>query len=120
MDRMSRLLAALRVVLVAVSVCLLGAASRTEHRTDPSTSVLEAGSAHADSSGAPDPSPAVAEERDEDPRGGAEDDAADGPHGGVAWLPAPVSGIHMIRGPPPGPRGVTWRPRSSRGPPVQV
>jgi hypothetical protein len=120
MDRMSRLLAALRVVLVAVSVCLLGAASRTEHCPDPSQSELHAGHAQADDFDFPEPSPVVAEERDEDPRGGTEDDAADGPHSGLTWLPAPATGIHMIRGPPAGPRGVTWRPRSSRGPPVQV
>ncbi|HEY0132600.1 MAG TPA: hypothetical protein VGB85_00935 [Nannocystis sp.] len=120
MDRLSHLLATLRVVLVAVSVCLLGAASRTEHCIDRSTSELQTGHAQADDFDFPEPSPVVAQERDEDPRGGTEDDAAHGSHGGLAWLTALATGIHMIRGPPPAPRGVTWRPRSSRGPPAQV
>lgn len=120
MDRMSRLLAALRIVLVALSVCFLGATSRTEHCSDPTTCELEARTAQADDFDLPDPSPAVAEERDEDPRGGSEDDVGHRHHTGLTWLPVCATAVHMIRGPPTGSRDITWRPRSSRGPPTQV
>ena len=118
MERMSRLFAALRVVLVAMSLCLLGVAQRAEARSDPATTSCQP--AHIDGFDDPAPSPAVTEERDEDPRGGGEDDLAHGTRAPIAFLPVAGPGAHLIRGPPPGPRGVTWRPRSSRGPPAQV
>ncbi len=118
MDWMSRLFAALRVVLVAMSLCLLGVASRAEARPESTTTDCQPD--HADGFDYPAPSPVVAEERDEDPRGGAEDDLAHGTRAAVAWSPVAASTCHPIRGPPADLRDVTWRPRSSRGPPAQV
>lgn len=119
LGRMARLLAALRVVLVAVSLCLLGVASRAEVRPTP-VSATDSQQAHADNVDYPAPSPAIAEERDEEPREGAENDVAHSARAAVTFVPVAGTGSHLIRGPPAGPRGVPWRPRSSRGPPAQV
>ena len=51
---------------------------------------------------------------------GSEDDVGHRHHTGLTWLPVCATAVHMIRGPPTGSRDITWRPRSSRGPPTQV
>jgi hypothetical protein len=116
MDRLSRLLAALRVCLVALGVCLLG----RETLGPVVQTAFDAASAHARSADVPDP-PAVAELRDEDPRGGSEDDDLD--HRAAPALAPPAAPLRRtqpIRGPPAGSHAVPWRPRSSRGPPAQA
>ncbi len=122
MDRMSRLFAALRVALVAMTVCLLGAATRVEHGGPETITTSDAGaSAHADNIDPPDPCPVVAEQRDEDPRGGVGDDGvAHGPHTSLLWHTATGPRIHPIRGPPRAVVDAPWRPRSARAPPQQV
>lgn len=118
----SRWLAALRTLLVAVCVCLLGAASRSDQSGLAADLTLQdAGSAHAEAIGLPLPGPAVVEESGEDPRSAEEDDAlAHGPRTGLPILAPCAAGVHMIRGPPAALGGATWQPRSSRGPPAQV
>ena len=77
--------------------------------------------AQVDSAAHPDPSPALAEQRDEEQRTGAEDDdLAHGLRPGFALPPARAGDVRRIRGPPPALRHATWRPRSSRGPPELV
>ena len=121
MDRMGRLFAALRVVLVAMAVCLLGSPTLVGPAASEVHDRFDAAAAHTWSIDAPAPEPTVAELRDEDPRGGEEDD--DLAHGPRAALTPPslmARLLRTIRGPPSAPRGVSWRPRSSRGPPAQV
>lgn len=112
------------MLLVAVCVCLLGAASRGERTAlaelAASTTELAAGPAHAEAVSLPGPGPAVVEESSEDPRSAEEDDElAHGPRPGLPVLAPGTAGVHMIRGPPPAVGRVTWQPRSSRGPPAQ-
>ncbi len=116
MDRLPRRwLALVRALLVALGLSLLG--------TEPivgTASVTEA-SAHFHGVEAPDPDPLVAGERDEDPRESVEDDDLDHGHRADLVVLAPdARRVVMLRGPPPPARALTWRPRSSRGPPAQV
>ncbi|MBK7825917.1 hypothetical protein [Nannocystis sp.] len=126
MDRgCRRWFAALRMLLVAACVCLLGAASRGERSGLPelaaSIAELAARPAHAEAVGLPVPGPAVVEESSEDPRSAEEDDElAHGPRPGLAILAPGIAGVHRIRGPPAALGSVTWQPRSSRGPPAQI
>lgn len=118
MDRVcGRLLAAVRVLLVALSVALMGAAPSTERAR--ATAELGPQPAHADGVADPDPSPAVAGPRDEDPRG-EDDEPGHGPRRDSPVLAAVAGQVDRIRGPPPGLTRATWRPRSSRGPPEPV
>lgn len=119
MDRLPRRwLALVRALLVALGLSLLG--------TEPiagTTSVTEASAAQAHFHGveAPDHDPLVAGERDEDPRESVEDDDLDHGHRADLVVLAPdARRVVMLRGPPPPVRALTWRPRSSRGPPAQV
>lgn len=119
MDRLCRLLALLRASLVALALCLLGA----EPIAEPIVAATEAGPqpAHSHGVGLPDPSPAVASERAEDPRRTAEDDdPGHSPRAHLVVLAACARRVQMLRGPPRREQAVAWRPRSSRGPPVQV
>lgn len=117
MDRVTRRwFAALRLLLVAVSVCLLGATSFAE-RHDPRLAV-DAPQAHAESVDVPAPGPAVVEESDEDPRSAEDDDLAHAPRPGLAFLASATARVITIRGPPAPPNHLQWQPRSSRGPPT--
>ena len=113
-----RWLALVRALLVALGLSLLGTESSAEV-----TSVAEVSAAqsHVHRVGLPDPDPIVAGERDADPRGSSEDD--DGAHGSgidLVVLGPEARRVQMLRGPPAPPPTLTWRPRSSRGPPGQV
>ncbi len=119
MDRVTRRwFAALRLLLVAVSVCLFGATSFAE-RHDPR---LAAGSpqAHAESIDIPAPGPALFEESDAEPRGAEDDDLAHAPRPGLTFIASTTARVITIRGPPPPQSHPQWQPRSSRGPPAQI
>lgn len=119
MDRMPRRwLALVRALLVALGLSLMGAEPVAEVIT-----MTEADSAEAHAHGVdlPDPGPLVTAERDEEPRGPSEDDdLAHGPRTHLVVLGPCARRVQMSRGPPAPHRARTWRPRSSRGPPVQV
>src|SRR5687767_3713189 len=108
MDRMSRLLAALRVCLMALGVCLLG----RETLGPVVQTAFDAASAHARSTDSPDPGPAVAELRDEDPRGSGDDDLDHRAAPALAPPAAPLRRTQPIRGPPARSHAASWRPRS--------
>lgn len=119
MDRVSRrCLAALRLLLVAVSVCLLGAAPFAER--DSTRREARDPQAHAEAVGLPAPGPAVVEESDEDPRSAEDDELGHDPRPGLALIASVRAHVTSIRGPPT-PRGdPVWQPRSSRGPPAPI
>jgi len=119
MDRIPRRwLALVRALLVALSLSLLGTEPIAEVMSVTEVSAPES---HAHRVEVPDPDPIFAGERDEDPREPSEDDVqAHGPGADLVVLGPGARRIQMLRGPPAPTREVTWRPRSSRGPPVQV
>jgi hypothetical protein len=119
MDRLPRRwLALVRALLVALGLSLLG--------TEPIVGVapvaeVSAPQAHFHGVGVPDPDPIFAGERDEDPRKSSGDDAqAHAPGADLIVLGPDARRVQMLRGPPPPTPSLTWRPRSSRGPPAQV
>lgn len=119
MDRVSRRwLAALRLLLVAVSVCLLGAASFAER--DSTGLETRSPQAHAEAVGVPAPGPAVVEESDEDPRSAEDDELSHGPRPGVALIASAHTRVPRVRGPPTPHSDPLWQPRSSRGPPAPI
>lgn len=119
MDRIPRRwLALVRALLVALGLSLLG--------TEPIAEVgsiaeISAAQSHFHGVGVPDLDPLVAGERDEDRRESSEDD--DPAHGtgvDLVVLGPQARRVQMLRGPPSPSRALTWRPRSSRGPPALV
>lgn len=102
----SRWLAALRTLLVAVCVCLLGAASRSDQSGLAANLTLqEAGSAHAEAIGLPLPGPAVVEDPGEDPRSAKE------------LTPSPTAHARASPSSPPAPRQhARHNPRPARRP----
>ena len=117
MDRISRrCLALVRALLVALGLSLMGA--------EPIGQIItlnEVHSAQAEGVGLPNPDALVAGEREEELRGPSEDDdLAHGPGSHLVVLGPCARRIQVMRGPPAPAREVNWRPRSSRGPPVQV
>ncbi len=119
MDRIPRRwLALVRALLVALGLSLLG--------TEPIAEVtpvaeVTASQAHFHRVEVPDHDPLVTGERDEEPHETSEDDAkAHGPAVDLVVLGPDARRVQMLRGPPTPTRERTWRPRSSRGPPVQV
>ena len=119
MDRTPRRwLALVRALLVALALSLMGAEPIAQVIT---VHEVHSPEAHSHGVGLPDPDPVVAGERDEEPRGPSEDDElAHGPGAHLVVLGPCARRVQMSRGPPAPAREVTWRPRSSRGPPVQV
>jgi hypothetical protein len=113
-----RWLALVCALLVALSLSLLGSEPLANAA---SVAEISAAQSHFHGAQAPDPDPIVAGERDEDPRKSAEDDDLDHGHRADLVVLAPdARRVVMLRGPPPPVRALTWRPRSSRGPPAQV
>lgn len=118
MDRMGRLFAALRALLVATTMCLFVGAGFAAS-AGPQPAIERSGSTHAQTCDAPEPGPAVAERRDEDPSGGPEHDGlAHAARTSLAPLSLAARRLRTIRGPPSALRSASWRPRSARGPPV--
>lgn len=117
MDRLYRLLVVLWATLATACLCFQG----VEPIAGPLVQATEAGPDHAQRVGMPDPSPAVASERDEDPRLAVEDDdLAHAPRDHLMVLAPCARRIDRLRGPPTPPRAQTRRPRSARGPPAPV
>lgn len=120
MDRLYRLLVVLWATLATAGLCFQG----VEPAAEPLVQAREAETLpdHAQRVGLPDPSPAVAGERDEDPRGAVEDDddLAHGPRDHLVVLAPRARRIQRLRGPPTATRATDWRPRSSRGPPTRA
>lgn len=117
MGRLRGMLAALRVLLVAISLCLLGVTP--VHASPTGALAADPRPAHVDRTTAPDQAPAITEERDEDDRSAPEDAATHGPRPGVVVFTATPQRVVMARGPPVDPRPSAGRPRSSRGPPAR-
>jgi hypothetical protein len=116
----TRLFVALvRVLIVAISLCLLGVGgSHAQGSAD-----LEVGprQPHIDRPDLPEPDAALTEERDqEDDRDGSDGDTRLLARAGFVAPSMRVQRVIMARGPPVDPRPVPDHPRSSRGPPVQV
>lgn len=118
MTRLRCIVALVRVLLVALCLCLLGAA-RPDTVPDVAGASIGPQPAHADSVDLPDPGAALTEERDEDPRDSEAGDARPPMRPGFGPPSTPPRRAIMARGPPSDPR-VEGRPRSSRGPPAQV
>ena len=119
MDRIPRRwLALVRALLVALGLSLLGTEPLAELG---SVAEVSAAQSHFHGVGIPDPDPIVAGERDEDPRESSEDDdPGHGPGVDLIVLGPQARRIQMLRGPPAPTPALTWRPRSSRGPPALV
>ena len=119
MTRPRFLVALVRVLIVAISLCLLG--TGRSHARDNASDEIGPQPAHVDRPDLPDPGAALTEERDqEDERDGSDGDTRPLARAGFVVPLMRVQRVIMARGPPVDPRPVTDRPRSSRGPPVQV
>lgn len=115
-----RIVALVRVLLVALSLCLLGTA-RDAVQADAAWNPGNPQPAHVDAVDPRDPDAARTEERDEDPSRDNEDgDTKPPPRPGDVTPSVIDRRVIMARGPPEAPRPVAHRPRSSRGPPAQV
>lgn len=117
MGRLRRLVAFVRVVLVAVGLCLLGVDRPTPAPLAPPGLDADAGCTGVD---LPDPGPLLAEERDAPASASSADDAAAAPP--AHDVPATLAPRRVVlpRGPPTILPATSGRPRSSRGPPDPV
>jgi hypothetical protein len=117
-----RIVAFVRVLIVALSLCLLGTAHTHTQGTDAAAASDPRGPQpdHATAVDLPDPGAALTEERDEDPRDSEDGDTRPPPRATDVTPSMRGHRAMMARGPPEAPRPVAHRPRSSRGPPAQV
>lgn len=111
MSRPGRIVAFVRVLIVAIGLCLLGAIRPPQPLAGPSS---DPHTALADRVDHHDPGDLLFEPDDD-----LQTDGAARPHPRTAFI-APTGAaqrVIMARGPPVHPRPVAGRPRSSRGPP---
>ncbi len=121
MTRSRRIVAFVRVLLVALSLCLLGTAhTHAQDSTAAASDPRGPQPDHATAVDLPDLGAALTEERDEDPRDSEDGDTRPPPRSTDVTPSMRGHRAMMARGPPEGPRPVAHRPRSSRGPPAQI
>lgn len=117
MARLRRFAALVRVMLVAIGLCLAGVGHPPAAAADPG---IDAHPNHCASVDLPEPGPVLTEERAADERVPLEDAAAAAPSRHLDFVPSPPRRPAMARGPPSDPPSAAGRPRSSRGPPGPV